>query len=92
MQLEHPDGNVGWSNVGPTSVLSYWRWDNVSLNFIAVWDVHNNGNNYRITQTGEPLCEFRACLFIDELFILKSTWKKESDSADMNINSKIFFI
>ena len=29
--------NVGWSNVGPTSVLSSRRWTNVSPTFIAAW-------------------------------------------------------
>ena len=32
-----PGGNVGWPNVGPTSVLSSRRWANVSPTNIAVW-------------------------------------------------------
>ena len=35
------DSNVGWPNVGPTSVLSSWRWANVSITDIAVWVVLN---------------------------------------------------
>ena len=33
----HPDNNVGWPNVGPTSILSSRRWANVSPTYIAVW-------------------------------------------------------
>ena len=35
----HPDSNVGWPNVCPTSVLSSRRWANVRPTFIAVWAV-----------------------------------------------------
>ena len=33
----HPDNNVGWPNVDPTSVLSTRRWANVVSTYISVW-------------------------------------------------------
>ena len=35
-----PDSNVGWPDVGPTSVLSSRRWANVRPTYIAVWDLY----------------------------------------------------
>ena len=34
-----PESNVGWPNVGPTSVLASRRWPNISPTYIAVLDV-----------------------------------------------------
>ena len=36
-RIRVPDSNEGWSNVGPTSVLSSRHWTNVSPTYIAVW-------------------------------------------------------
>ena len=38
LKIHNPDSNVGWPNVGPTSVLSSRRWPNVSPTCIALWE------------------------------------------------------
>ena len=35
--LLYPDSNVGWANIGPTSVRQYRRWVNVGPIIITVW-------------------------------------------------------
>ena len=51
-----PDSNVGRSNVGPTSVLSYQRWTNVSPVYIAVWAA--------LLSWLPPFHQWKQCLFL----------------------------
>ena len=49
------DSNVGWPNVGPTSVLSSRRWANVIPTYIALWQVRLwRGLPIPVTHTTEP--------------------------------------
>ena len=39
LEKYHPDSNIGWLNVGQTSILSSRRWANVAPTYAAVWAV-----------------------------------------------------
>ena len=50
-----PDSNVGWPNVGPTSVLLSRLWHNVIPTYVAFWQVRLwRGSPIRVTHTTEP--------------------------------------
>ena len=51
------DSNVGWPNVGPTSVLSSWRWPNGSSTNIAEWEVSREGKIEGIEEEKDWNCE-----------------------------------